>query len=59
MRAEIVTIGDELCRGQIVDTKSAYLAQNDHDVLVSVIAISELCRKPPMVQNPHRFAVAR
>lgn len=26
MRAEILTIGDELCRGEIVDTNSAYLA---------------------------------
>jgi nicotinamide-nucleotide amidase len=27
MRAEILTIGDELCRGEIVDTNSSYLAQ--------------------------------
>lgn len=27
MRAEIVTIGDELCRGEVVDTNSAYLAE--------------------------------
>jgi nicotinamide-nucleotide amidase len=26
MRAEILTIGDELCRGEIVDTNSSYLA---------------------------------
>jgi nicotinamide-nucleotide amidase len=27
MRAEILTIGDELCRGEIIDTNSAYLAE--------------------------------
>lgn len=27
MRAEILTIGDELCRGEIVDTNSSYFAQ--------------------------------
>src|SRR5215217_4263012 len=26
MRAEILTIGDELCRGEIVDSNSSYLA---------------------------------
>src|SRR5689334_22967781 len=26
MRAEILTIGDELCRGEIIDTNSSYLA---------------------------------
>jgi len=26
MRAEILTIGDELCRGEVVDTNSSYLA---------------------------------
>ena len=26
MRAEILTIGDELCRGEIVDTNAAWLA---------------------------------
>lgn len=32
MRAEILTIGDELCRGEIVDTNSAYLAQKLWDL---------------------------
>ena len=27
MRAEILTIGDELCRGEVIDTNSAYLAE--------------------------------
>jgi len=32
MRAEILTIGDELCRGEIVDTNSSYLAQRLWDL---------------------------
>jgi nicotinamide-nucleotide amidase len=36
VRAEILTIGDELCRGEIVDTNSSYLAARlwDLDVVV-------------------------
>jgi nicotinamide-nucleotide amidase len=32
MRAEILTIGDELCRGEILDTNSAYLAERLWDL---------------------------
>ncbi|MBA2544411.1 MAG: CinA family nicotinamide mononucleotide deamidase-related protein [Deltaproteobacteria bacterium] len=32
MRAEILTIGDELCRGEIVDTNSSYLASQLWDL---------------------------
>ena len=35
MRAEIVTIGDELCRGEIVDTNSATLAGKLWDLAVT------------------------
>ncbi|WP_045119522.1 competence/damage-inducible protein A [Haliangium ochraceum] len=36
MRAEILTIGDELCRGEIVDTNSAWLAEALWDLDVTV-----------------------
>src|SRR5689334_22040422 len=32
MRAEILTIGDELCRGEIIDTNSSYLAERLWDL---------------------------
>ena len=32
MKAEILTIGDELCRGEIVDTNSAWLAERLTDL---------------------------
>lgn len=35
MRAEILTIGDELCRGEIVDTNSAWLAAELWDLQVT------------------------
>src|SRR5689334_16001621 len=36
MRAEILTIGDELCRGEIIDTNSAYLASRLWDLDITV-----------------------
>lgn len=36
MLAEIVTIGDELCRGEIVDTNSSWLAQSLWDLDITV-----------------------
>ena len=35
MRAEILTIGDELCRGEIVDTNSSYLAARLWDLAIT------------------------
>jgi len=35
MRAEILTIGDELCRGEIVDTNSSHLASRLWDLAVT------------------------
>lgn len=35
MRAEILTIGDELCRGEIVDTNSSYLAAKLWDLAIT------------------------
>ncbi|RMH42053.1 MAG: competence/damage-inducible protein A [Deltaproteobacteria bacterium] len=34
--AEIVTVGDELCRGEIVDTNSSWLAENLWDLDITV-----------------------
>src|SRR5580693_1654092 len=35
MRAEILTIGDELCRGEIVDTNSSYVAARRWDLEIT------------------------
>lgn len=42
MLAEIVTIGDEILIGQIVDTNSAYLASELHKIGVSVYQITSV-----------------
>ena len=35
MRAEVLTIGDELCRGEIVDTNSSHLAARLWDLAIT------------------------
>ncbi len=42
MRAEIVTIGDEILIGQIVDTNSAFIASELHKTGISVFQISSV-----------------
>ena len=42
MQAEIITIGDEILIGQIVDTNSAYLASELHRIGVAVYQISSV-----------------
>jgi nicotinamide-nucleotide amidase len=43
MRAEILTIGDELCRGEIVDTNSAYLARRLWDLDITTRWMTSCC----------------
>lgn len=43
MRAEILTIGDELCRGEIVDTNSTYLAQRLWDLDITTRWMTSCC----------------
>ena len=42
MNAELITIGDEILIGQIVDTNSAWMAQHLNDVGISVSQISSI-----------------
>lgn len=46
MIAEILTIGDELCRGEIVDTNSSYLAAELWDLGITVAWMTS-CRDEP------------
>jgi len=43
MRAEILTIGDELCRGEIVDTNSSYIAQRLWDLDITTRWMTSCC----------------
>ena len=42
MQAEIITIGDEILIGQIVDTNSAFIAQQLNKIGVSVYQITSV-----------------
>ena len=42
MRAEIITIGDELLIGQVVDTNSAWMAQRLNEVGISLYQITSV-----------------
>ncbi|MEO6774084.1 MAG: nicotinamide-nucleotide amidohydrolase family protein [Kofleriaceae bacterium] len=59
MRAEIVTIGDELCRGEIVDTNSSYLAQRLWDLDITTRWMTSCCDTQDDITSALRAAVAR
>lgn len=42
MKAEIITIGDEILLGQVVDTNSAWIAQQLNDINVPVVHITTI-----------------
>jgi nicotinamide-nucleotide amidase len=59
MRAEILTIGDELCRGEIVDTNSAYLAQRLWDLDITTRWMTSCCDDNDDITSALRTAVGR
>ena len=42
MKAEIITIGDELLIGQVVDTNSAWMAERLNEVGISLYQITSV-----------------
>jgi nicotinamide-nucleotide amidase len=42
MKAEIITIGDELLIGQVVDTNSAWMARQLNDIGIDVKQINSV-----------------
>jgi nicotinamide-nucleotide amidase len=59
MRAEILTIGDELCRGEIVDTNSAYLAQRLWDLDITTRWMTSCLDDEADMSAALRLAVSR
>src|SRR2546428_2801007 len=57
--AEIVTIGDELCRGEIVDTNSTWLAERLTDLGYHVRGRSSTIDAPADIARVLREAAAR
>ena len=59
MRAEILTIGDELCRGEIVDTNSSYLAQRLWDLDITTRWMTRCCDDENDITTALETAVRR
>lgn len=59
MIAEVVTIGDEVCRGEIVDTNSAYLAAGLWDLDVTVGWLTSCRDLAPDIEDALRRAASR
>ncbi|MFT3693077.1 MAG: CinA family nicotinamide mononucleotide deamidase-related protein [Kofleriaceae bacterium] len=59
MRAEILTIGDELCRGEIVDTNSSYFAQKLWDAGITTRWMTSCNDDAEDITSAVRTAVGR
>ncbi len=59
MRAEILTIGDELCRGEIVDSNSSYLAARLWDLDITTRWMTSCNDDPADLATALRLAVSR
>lgn len=59
MQAEIITIGDELLIGQIIDTNSAWIAIQLNDIGVHVKHISSVADQSKDIQDALQLATSR
>src|SRR6188472_949332 len=59
MQAEIITIGDELLIGQVVDTNSAWMAQKLNDIGIDVKQITSVSDSPQHIINALNEATSR
>ena len=59
MKAEIITIGDELLNGQVVDTNSAWIAKRLGELHIPVMHITSISDKSDAIQEALRHAEAR
>lgn len=59
MKAEIITIGDELLNGQVVDTNSAWIARHLTALHIPVMYITSIADKAYVIQNTLRLAEER
>jgi len=59
MKAEIITIGDEILIGQIVDTNSAWIAQRLGALHIDVVQISSVSDTSEAIQQAFELAAGR
>ena len=58
-KCEIITIGDEILIGQIVDTNSAWLGQELNEIGIEVTRINSIADRSPAIQSTLREAMER
>ena len=51
MKSEIITIGDEILIGQIVDTNSAWMAQRLNEIGVDVVQVTSISDAPEAIKH--------
>jgi nicotinamide-nucleotide amidase len=59
MKVEIITIGDEILIGQIVDTNSAWMAARLHDIGCEVFQVTSIGDEPEQILKTFEEAGAR
>lgn len=59
MKVELITIGDEILIGQIIDTNSAWMAQRLNEVGISVVQISSISDTETAIVSALDLASAR
>ncbi|WP_437921686.1 competence/damage-inducible protein A [Sphingobacterium sp. LRF_L2] len=59
MQAEIITIGDEILNGQIVDTNSAWIAQRLATLSIPIVQISSIADRKPAIVGALKDAEGR
>ncbi|WP_134088749.1 competence/damage-inducible protein A [Olivibacter sp. XZL3] len=59
MTAEIITIGDEILIGQIVDTNSAWIAQQLNGIGIDLIQVTSIGDKVNAIKNALTLAASR
>ena len=59
MRAEIITIGDEILIGQVIDTNSAFIASKLNEIGISVVQMSSISDEKKHIINAFQEAEGR
>jgi len=59
MTAEIITIGDEILIGQIIDTNSAWMAQQLNQLGIELVQVSSVADKAEAISRAFELAITR
>ncbi len=59
MKAEIITIGDEILIGQVIDTNSAWMAESLNSIGISIVRITSITDNTEAIRNALNEAFTR